>query len=468
MNRRLILTYLTITLFGLALFGIPLGFTFAHRERDRLLFEIERDADTMAASAQSSPQQADVLRAQILAYAARTGGRVIIVDATGRSTLDTDAPNGPTVDFSTRPEIKQALGGSRVDGTRYSNTVGTHLLYVAVPKSDDGRVSGAVRITYPTATLDARVRRVSAQLLLLALGVLVAVAVVAFLVARSLARPMRRLEEATDRLARGELESRADEAHGPQELRHLASTFNRMAIRVTSVLDAEKRFVADASHQLRTPLTALRLRLENLETTAPEPQRPAIEAAIAELDRLGRLVDALLTLERGDAETSVAVATDVAEVVRDRAEVWRELVSARQVNLVVETPDDGWALSLPGAVEQFVDNLLDNALEVSPTEGTVTIRVVRAPAGVELHVVDEGPGLDAEARADAFGRFWRGTRTSAGSGLGLAIVRRLAEASGGSARLDVAPTGGIDAVVVLPASSGRTGVAAGAGSFAVS
>ncbi|HYL52371.1 MAG TPA: ATP-binding protein [Acidimicrobiia bacterium] len=461
MTRRLLVTYLTITLFGLALFGIPLGLTFAHRERDRLLFEIERDADVMATSM-------PVPTGHIFDYARQNGGRVVVVDAKGRSTLDTDAPNGPPADFSTRPEIQDALSGKRVDGTRYSNTLHTDLLYVAVPRTENGRVSGAVRITYPTATLNARVRRAWAQLTLLGLGVLVAVALVAFLVARSLARPMRRLEEATDRLASGELETRADEAYGPQELRHLALTFNRMATRVTHVLDAEKRFVADASHQLRTPRTALRLRLENLETTTPQPQRPAIDAAIAELDRLGRLVDALLTLERGDAEMSTAVATDVAEVVRDRAEAWHELVEARHVALAVETPDHAWARALPGALEQVVDNLLDNALEVSTPNATVTVRVARAPSGVEVHVVDEGPGLDAESRLQAFDRFWRATQSSAGSGLGLAIVRRLAEASGGSARLDVAATGGVDAVVVLPPSPPPSGIAADTASFALS
>ncbi len=469
MTRRLLVTYLTITLFGLALFGIPLGLTFAHRERDRLLFEIERDADTIAATVQAPRQSNSALpAAQILAYATRTGGRVIVVDTAGSSIFDTDAPEGPPIDFSSRPEIQQALGGNRVDGSRYSNTVGTHLLYVAVPTNDDGRVNGAVRITYPTATLDARVRRVWAQMTLLGLAVLVAVTIAAFLVARSITRPVRRLEEATDRLASGELEMRADEAYGPQELRHLAATFNRMATRVTSVLDAEKRFVADASHQLRTPLTALRLRLENLETTASDAERPAIDAAIAEVNRLGRLVDGLLTLERGDSETSAPVPVDVAEVVRNRADAWRELVSARGVALAVETPGRARALAIPGAVEQLVDNLLDNALDVSRSGETVIVRIVRSVSGIELHVVDEGPGLDADARRRAFDRFWRGPEASeAGSGLGLAIVRRLAEASGGSARLDAASSGGIDAVAVLPEAPASGDVATGADAFAM-
>ena len=105
----------------------------------------------------------------------------------------------------------------------------------------------------------------------------------------------------------------------------------------------------------------------------------------------------------------------------------------------------------PGAVEQLVDNLVDNALAVSPAESTIGVRVVAAGRFVELHVLDNGPGLDPEERAHAFDRFWRGERAvPGGSGLGLAIVRQLAVACGGSARLESRASGGLDAVVALP------------------
>jgi signal transduction histidine kinase len=456
MTRRLLVSFVSITLFGLALFGIPLGLSFANRERDRLLFDIERDADTMAASVHGQPGQWP--RDAINAYARRTGGRVVVVDGNGQSLFDTDAPEGPPSDFSSRPEIQEALGGNRVDGTRHSNTANGDLLFVAVPTNDDGRVNGAVRITYPTATLDHRVRRAWTRLAILGLFVVVVVAGVAFLVARSLSRPVRRLEDATEGLASGELQVRVDESVGPRELRHLGSTFNRMADRMMNVLNAEKRFVADASHQLRTPLTALRLRLENLETNATDSERPAIDAAVTEVVRMSRLVDGLLTLERGDAETVPPLGVDVATIARDRAETWADLMDEHHVNLAVVVPDgEVWAQALPGAVEQIFDNLIDNALSVSPPGGTVTLHVTRTASGVELHVVDEGPGLDADARMRAFDRFWRGSDRTSGSGLGLAIVRRLTEVSGGTARLDPSASGGIDAVVVLmprgPASS---------------
>ena len=239
---------------------------------------------------------------------------------------------------------------------------------------------------------------------------------------------------------------------GPPELRQLASTFNRMASRLARLLAAQQRFVADASHQLRTPLTALRLRLENLTSHVDDRDRAAIDAASAEVARMSRLIDGLLVLARDDADGSESMAVDVAEIARERVEVWQDVVAEKQVELVADLPAASCvAWALPGAVEQLVDNLVDNALAATPSGSRITVRVVNARSGVELHVIDQGPGLDTAGRERAFDRFWRGPDAApTGSGLGLAIVRQLAEASRGSARLDANPAGGLDAVIELP------------------
>jgi signal transduction histidine kinase len=455
MTRRLVVTYFTITALALASLAIPLGITFAHREKDRLLFAIERDADAMASEVQVAVATAKPPpRTAILVYAARTGGRVIVVDTEGITLLDTQYPNGPAHDFSTRPEIITALAGNRVEGTRHSSTLHTGLIYAAVPIAGgtDVSIKGALRITYPSATLDARVRRIRSQLALLCLVVLVVVLAVGWFLARSVTRPVRRLEEAANRVAGGELSTRVPDQRGPPELQHLVSAFNRMASEIGRLLEAQQQFVADASHQLRTPLTALRLRLENLDATAADSERPAIGALVADVTRLSRLVDGLLVLARGDAGGVPAQAVDVSEIARSRAEAWSDVVGERGVELIVDAPREAWAAVVPGAVEQLVDNLVDNALAVSRSGDAVTVRVVAVGSVVELHVLDQGPGLTPDARARAFDRFWRAADAPpGGSGLGLSIVRRLAEASDGSARLDERSGGGIDAVVSLPA-----------------
>jgi signal transduction histidine kinase len=452
MTRRLVATYVVVTAFALALLAVPLGVTFANHERDRFLSEMEADADNMAAlAAHPIDTNAEVPSVDILRYALRTGAHVIVVDRRGIALLDTAYPQ-PGRNYSTRPEIQQALEGHRLQGRRRSDTARTTLLYAAVPTSARGRVNGAVRITYPTRALDSRVRRVWGALVLLCLGVLAAAALVGFVLARGIVRPIRHLERAADRAAAGDLTVRVEDATGPPELRHLARTFNRMAERLAGLLDAQQRFVADASHQLRTPLTALRLRLENLDARVPTADRAAVAAATAEVTRMSRLTDGLLVLAREEADTGTPVPTDLARVVRERASGWEDVASEDGVHLDVDAPSAAWARSIPGATEQIVDNLVDNALAVSPRGTRVCLRVERAATEIALHVIDEGPGLDADERARAFDRFWRAPDAPpGGSGLGLAIVRQLAEASGGRARLDAAPGGGTDAVVVLPA-----------------
>jgi signal transduction histidine kinase len=448
-TRRLVVTFFALTAVALALLAIPLGITFANHERDRLLFDIETDADTMATRLHLPENLTGrVLAPEISQYAVDTGGTVIVVDRNGRALVDTAHPSEARRAYTTRPEIRSALAGRREVGNRRSETAGTTLVYAAVPVSDDGKVTGALRITFPTATLDERVRHVWGQVALLCVGVLIVVTIAGFVIARSVTKPVRQLEAATERFADGDLGVRVDEQQGPPELRHLASSFNRMAARIEQLVSAQQRFVADASHQLRTPLTALRLRLENLEACVDRNQRGAVVAATAEVARLSRLVDGLLLLARDEGAEQRVHAVDLVPIIRERCDIWSEVGRERNVRVDVDMPPTANAYALAGAVEQIVDNLVDNALGVAPDGSTITLSLRSDARDAVLHVVDEGPGLDAAARERAFNRFWRASNAPpGGSGLGLAIVRGLAEAAGGSVVLDAAPTGGIDAVV---------------------
>jgi signal transduction histidine kinase len=460
MIRRLVVTYLAITMFGLALLAIPLGLTFAHREKDRLLFVVERDADTMSALVEDSLEASTPVPVdKIVQYARQNSAHVTVVDRRGIALADSDQITSHPND-SKDPEIQIALTGKLATGTRYSAPLHTTVVYAAVPVSGADGIHGAVRIIYGTKTIDDRVRRMWEQIALLCAGVLVVVAFVGFVLARTITHPIRRLQVATDRFATGDLAARVVEVDtdaAPPELRNLATTFNRMADRLARVLEAQQRFVADASHQLRTPLTALRLRLENLASDENARDRTALDAAGAEVARMSQIIDGLLLLARDDASGSECVPVDVAAVARDRVEVWQDAAAEKNVTLVGELPSAARASALPGAVEQLVDNLVDNALVVSPPGSCIVVRVEVTASGVALHVIDEGPGLDASGRERAFERFWRGPHAEpGGSGLGLAIVRGLAVASHGTAELEPAPNGGLDAVVILPVASDDT------------
>jgi signal transduction histidine kinase len=452
MTRRLLLSYLSITAFVLVIIELPLGIIFARAERDRLVAAVERDAtvlatvveDTLEAGASSG------LDPVAAGYQERTGGRVVLVDRTGITVADSDPPAPGRRDLSTRPEIAAALRGERATGFRSSSTLGSDFLYVAVPVASQGRVYGAVRITYPTSTVNTRVRRVWLALAGVAAVVLAVVALVGFALARSTTRPMRALEQATTAVARGELETRAPTDRGPPEVRRLATAFNDMAARLGRLLATQRAFVADASHQLRTPLTALRLRLENLEATMPPAAAEDLRAAVAETGRLARLVDGLLILARAEAAPTRREVVDLAAMVADRQAAWAPLAAEQDVELTVQSGPAALVWAVPGALEQVLDNLLANALRFTPAGSRVELAIRQAGGWVELHVTDQGPGMPADQRERAFDRFWRGPDTDReGTGLGLAIVRQLLEASGGTAELRPDPNGGLVAVAHL-------------------
>jgi signal transduction histidine kinase len=452
-SRRLLLGYLGLTVLVLAMLEVPLAITQARTAQSDLTAKVERDAVALGSLAQDAVRVRDpaaLERVQEIAreYSLATGGRVVVTSRRGISLVDTSGSFELGRDFSTRPEIQAALAGSVVGGIRESETLGTRLLYVAVPVASGGVVDGAVRITYPTSELDERVLRYRLTLLAIAGIVLVGATGIGVLLARSITGPLRRVETTAAEFGRGNLQARAP-VGGPPEVRELAHSFNDTAAKLESLLHSQEQFVADASHELRTPLTALRLRLENLERDVATGGRADLDAAIQEAERLDRMVEDLLALARADATEASAEPVDLGELVKARAEAWEAYAAERDLRVVAESAGRPVARAGRGRLEQVVDNLLANALEVSPRGRAVRLVAEPGRDAVCLRVIDEGPGLTKVERSRAFDRFWRGRHDGSGSGLGLAIVKRLVEADDGAVELREAEGGGIDAVVTL-------------------
>jgi signal transduction histidine kinase len=449
-RRRLLLSYLAVGVLVLALLAVPLAVSYAHNERQDLADKVERDAVALATLVEDALESGTAVPPRIGAvasdYDAETGGRVVIVDRTGARVVDT-APTGSR-DFSSRPEIAAALAGRVATGTRGSRTLGTDMLFVAVPVASAGSVHGAVRITYPTAAVESQIHRYWWLLAGIAAAVLAVTAAIAAVLARWITRPLEGLERAADAIGAGDLAARADPT-GPPEVRRLAETFNATAAKLDTLVRSQDAFVADASHQLRTPLAALRLRLENLDRDVTDPGKPELEAALAEVERLSALVDALLRMARADRAATTPEPTDLEPLVRERLAAWTPLADERQVTLDAGVEPHLAALATAGRTEQVLDNLLANALDVAPVGSTVAVTAEPRNGWVELHVTDEGPGMGVAERDRAFDRFWRDRLDDEGFGLGLAIVRRLVTADGGEVELRAAPTGGVDAVVRL-------------------
>jgi signal transduction histidine kinase len=417
-------------------------------ERDAVVIAslIENDVRT------SGPGAASRVEAVIQTYADETGARVAVTDETGTVIADTEPTVPGARSFASRPEIRRALDGGVATGTRQSRTLGTDLLFVAVPVAASGSVFGTVRITYTGSEITARVRTYWLLLAGVAAITLAAVTGIGLLLARWVARPLARLEEVADAVGEGDLAARAPEAEGPPEVRALAHRFNVMVGQLDELVGAQEAFVADASHQLRTPLTAVRLRIENLGHAAGDAGRDDAEAAIAEVDRLSRLVDSLLALARAERREAPSAPRDLSRLVADRVEAWRDLAAESGVTLADRVEPGLRAVLVDGAIEQVLDNLLDNAVQASAPSGEVSIEARRTGDRLEIRVADRGRGMSADERAHAFDRFWRSPLSApgGGSGLGLPIVAGLVRAAGGTVTLEETPGGGLTAVVTLP------------------
>jgi signal transduction histidine kinase len=436
MRRRLLLSYLALTVFVLAVLELPLALNEAHIERQALATKVQRDASALAGIAQSptgpglAPEWA--LRAAAARYHAATGAAVVITRPGGRMLART-----PPVPGAGRDDV----------------------LSVRAPVASGGRTAGFVMLTYPAAFTAARVHRYWALLAGIAVLVTMAALAIGLMLGRWVIRPLVALEDAARRVRGGDLGARAPVGSGPGEVSAVSSAFNATTAHLQRLVTAQREFVADASHQLRSPLAALRLRLENLDAAMPPARRSGLEGALAEVERLTHMVDGLLALARAEQARTRPVEQDVAAVLTGRLATWAAVAQERLVALSDVSAKDGVSvLASPGHLEQVLDNLLENALAVAPPGSAVAVWCRPFTGEGELGIRDQGPGLTAEDRTRAFDRFWTGGRAH-GTGLGLAVVRRLVEADGGSVTLRDAPGGGLEAVVRLPSRSGREAAA---------
>ncbi len=458
MNRRMMLSYLAITAFFLLVVEIPLGVSFANRERDQINDRLSRDAKVLAALVGGSLTPGKALDTAIIEnYEVASGARVLVVDGTGVSVADSDDPIGRN--YAPQDEIAQALRGTSSTGTSESPANG-HVTYVAAPIRSGDNVAGAVRVTLPTSDVDNRVRRLWLTLAVLAVVTLGAVTGVGFLLTRLITAPIEMLRAAGAAFLVGERDIRVPTDDSPA-LNELVTTFNQMADHIESLEGAqfdamvaiEQSFVDSASAPLRTPLATLRRHLANLEATVIPEGRGELEAAIAQTAKLTTLVDQLLDLAEIEA-TGAGREEDVELVasITARCQAWESQAAERGVQLRIESNEPCSARVAPSALDRILDSLLRNAIDAAPTGTAVTIRTEARADFVGIHVVDQGPGMTDEERRHAFDRFWQGPEAEGRgtSGLGLTLVAQLATASNGVAGLTSVPEGGLDAWVELP------------------
>jgi signal transduction histidine kinase len=437
---------------------IPLTGYLRTVENDRIVTALERDSFVIAGRSEEALESrnatsSNVVQEKIKSYSAKSGARVVVTDNKGIAIATSDATDQVGTSFANRTEIASALNGEVTSGRRFSATLNHEILYVAVPVLNGKRTLGAVRLTFPASVVDdavsARVRGIST----VAGITLLLAALVALLIATGITRRLTNLRQVTEEFSNGNFSVRAEIEGGAPEIQSLARSFNKMADQLEKLISQQRAFTGDASHQLRTPLTALTLRLERVsELLEQDPVAAAerLDAAMVETDRLQRLVEGLLVLSRSEAKEVSTTKQDASALVRERAENWDALAAEQGVAIAVSVPEVALVLAVSGAVEQVIDNFMDNALEVVPRESTITISISVESDFTKISVLDEGPGLPQSDLSKALNRFWRARSDTHGSGLGLAIVDRLAEASGGRAELVNRDPNGLEASAYFP------------------
>ena len=293
----------------------------------------------------------------------------------------------------------------------------------------------------------------------LPLAVLVSLVAVQLL-ARGMTSPLREMTAAARAMAGGDYSQRV-RATSRDEVGQLADAFNTMAQDLEQVDLLRREMVANVSHELRTPVTALRAQLENMVDGVSEPDQESLQAALAQTERLGRLVAYLLDLSRIEAG---AVGLEIAEVplepfLRDAAASTEPLAADKRLTIVTTVKPAGLTVPADGErLHQVVANLLHNAVRHSPVGGEVRLEARRSGSLVLLDVIDEGPGIPRSDRSQVFERFSRGNApaqtghaSTGGTGLGLAIVRWAVQLHGGTVQVADSASGCVMRVK-LPAS----------------
>jgi len=453
-TRRILAAFLGLTLALLIGVVVPLGVMTANH--DRQAFADQTVAAATAVASAGEEQLADHERGApapgTLNYHPALIGQddIAVYDRGGHVFIP-----GPAQLRVTAAQVARALSGQTVQQWQEDPQDG---LLVLRPAYSGSRIVGAAVVRRAAHPLSEQIASLWLGLALTGLAAILLATTLSIALARWVGRPLRRLDATANRFGAGELTVRASPLMGPPETRHLSGTFNDMAGRLEALIGSHRTLVADISHQLRTPLAALRLRLELLHDDVDSTAAGELDGALGEISRLSRLVDGLLAVARAEHTEPAPVTVDLAQLVRERMAIWSPLAQERHIQLLTSSGPASVAAT-PGHLEQVLDNLLANALDVTPDEGQITVSTRQHHDRVRLEVIDSGPGMTPAQRAEAFRRFWTqpadtpSRESTSSSGLGLAIVHRLITVDGGTIQLTNIPGLGLAVQIDLHAAA---------------
>ena len=377
------------------------------------------------------------------------GAYILVVDRSGRAFDNLEAAYEEDPEFvaslsgaALTEALTDVLGGREIAVRTAYN--GEERFTVGVPFVRNGLVLGAVLIQTKAQVIEGSLRDITVQIVLVSLAALLLATALTWLFTRSVLKPLREVTGAATRMADGDFTARVEAPGTLRETGELARVFNGMADRLGETEQSRREFVANVSHELRSPITSIRGFAEGMEdgTIPPEEHPKYLGIVVDESRRLSKLIDDLLALsrlERGDAELN-QTAFDICEMLR-RAVIRRMTdLDARKIEVICDFEKESTAVRADAdRIEQVIVNLLDNAIKFTPDGGHITLKVRTEKKLCLVTVADDGIGILPEDRPHVFDRFFTADRAHSagkGTGLGLSICQRILQMHHQQLRLD--------------------------------
>ncbi len=382
--------------------------------------------------------------------------RVIVTLEDGQVLYDTEEDGSASPRYALIQELVLALRGRDVFVCSYSD--GAFRSSAAVPILYRNATIGGIYLYEYDSEQGGIITGLQHNLLRISLVLLGAALLVSMLLSRTMTRRISRLITGIGRLRQGEYSARV-QVSGRDELATLATAFNDMTQRLETTDEKRRRFVSDASHELKTPLASIKLLTDSIsqnEDMDRETVREFVQDIGTEADRLVRITEKLLALTRMDNAAAAAerVEVDIADVITDALHMLTPLADRQNVSIRLTVEEGCVIRSTPDEMYQVLFNLVENAIKYNVPEGKIWLRARKSDREVVVTVEDTGIGIPKQDRELIFDRFYRvdkaRSREAGGAGLGLSIVRDTVEANGGSITVDARPEGGTVFIVRLP------------------
>jgi len=392
--------------------------------------------------------------------------RITVVEKGGRILGDSEQQPSLMGNHGDRLEIAKAIENGFGQSTRFSDTLGINMKYVAVRVDQDDSILGVVRFALPLSRVQPEIRIIYRVVLFGTIAAVIIALVVAYFVSRSITLPIRQMKETARQIAKGDFSKRV-RIKSKGELGELAESLNTMADELQQKMENLKRldrvrtdFVANVSHELKTPLTLIKGYVETLQSEAIDDRKKSgkfISIIKKHSDRLGYMIDDLLSLSELELSRDCVNRTefDLKEVVDEISLGFGRALTEKKQTLTVNTQGDDFSIQADrNKIEQVFANLIDNAVKYTKESGLIEILLCDQGRTIDVTVQDNGIGIPKEHRDRVFERFYRVDKARSkelgGTGLGLSIVKHIVLAHKGEIVIESEPNRGTKVSVTFP------------------